>query len=89
MELDWDPVKAASNLAKHGVAFDAARDLDWERAVVDATFNHPGGEPRLVALAPIGDRLHALVYSIETRAVRIISLRRANNREIDRYEREA
>ena len=33
-------------------------------------------------------RLHALVFTIETRAVRAISLRKAKNKEVETYERE-
>jgi len=86
VRFTFDPNKAAANLAKHGVAFGSVRDIDWSVAVVfaDVRFAYP--EPRLMALAPIGSRLHALVFSVERRAVRIISLRKASNREIARYE---
>ena len=40
-------------------------------------------------MAPIGSRLHVLVFTVERRAVRVISLRKANGKEIDRYEQEA
>jgi len=43
-------------------------------------------EPRLVAFAPIGRRVHVLVFSVERRTVRVISLRKAKNKEVDRYE---
>jgi hypothetical protein len=37
-------------------------------------------------MAPIGDLGHVLVYAIERRSVRPISLHTANDKEIDRYE---
>ena len=82
----WDLNKAASNLAKHGVSFDRVEAFDWEVALVTASLKHAGGEPRLLAFSPIGNRLYALAYSIETRSVRVISLRRASNKEIIAYE---
>lgn len=85
MDYTWDPAKAASNHAKHGVAFEAAEVFGWDVASINATFGHEGGEPRLMALGPIGSRLHVLIYSTETRSVRVISLRKANNREKRRY----
>lgn len=88
MRFAWNPAKAALNLAKHGVAFEEIEGFDWDEALVRATLNHEGGEPRLVALGLISDRLHAAVFSIETRTVRLISLRKANNRELDQYENE-
>ena len=27
MEFEWDPAKSASNAEKHGISFDAAREL--------------------------------------------------------------
>ncbi len=85
MIFEWDPAKAASNVAKHGVAFEAVEAFEFEAALVLASVGQPGGGPRLTALGPIGGRLHMLVYSIETRRVRVLSLRKANNREIARY----
>ncbi|MGI4799985.1 MAG: BrnT family toxin [Janthinobacterium lividum] len=87
MLLDWDPRKRLSNLAKHSVDFASAEFFEWDVAVVYASLG--AAEPRLVAYAPIASRLHALVFSIETRTVRVIGLRKANRREIKRYEAEA
>ncbi len=88
MRFTWNAEKAASNVAKHGVAFEAASVAEMEIAVVRATLNHDGGEPRLLALVPIGNRVHALVYTIERETMHVISLRKANNREVDEYEAE-
>ncbi len=83
MRYDWDEAKRLSNIEKHGVDFVSAEDFEWDAAFIRAS--QSSNEPRLVALGPIGDRLHLLVYSIETRTVRIISLRKANKREVSLY----
>lgn len=83
MRYDWDETKRLSNIEKHGVDFVVAEGFEWDAAFVRTS--HSSNEPRLVALGPIGDRLHVLVYSIETRIVRIISLRKANKREVLLY----
>ena len=88
MLYDWSPDKAASNLAKHGVAFEAVEGFEWCTALLPATLNHAGGEPQILAYGAIGDRLHALVCSVETRCVRVISLRKANKREVRFYASE-
>ena len=88
MLYDWDNSKAATNLAKHGVAFEAVVGIEWSASLIRATLNHQGGEPRLLAFVPIGELLHALVYSVETRCVRVISLRRASQREVKFYASE-
>jgi uncharacterized DUF497 family protein len=84
MDLTWDTAKAASNLAKHGVAFEAAEAMDWETVLIRATRN-PGGQPWLLALGGIDGRLHAMVFTMDERTIRIISLRKANSREIAHY----
>ncbi len=88
MDYTWDPAKAASNLAKHDVAFEAVAEFEWETALVraDIRFSYP--EPRLTALGVIGNRVYVLAYTVERRATRLISLRKANDKEITRYEEE-
>lgn len=88
MEFEWDEAKRTANLAKHGVDLEAARQLDWTRAVVRADVRFAYGEVRLRAIAPIGLRLHVLIFTVERRAVRVISLRRANSKEFDFHEQE-
>ena len=83
MRYDWDEAKRQSNIEKHGVDFVTAEDFEWDVALVFAS--RSSSEPRLCAVAPINLRLHVLVCSIETRVVRIISLRKANKREATLY----
>ena len=51
---------------------------------VDDRFDY--GETRLVGFAPIGHRLYCVVFTERGDACHIISLRKANRKEIDRYE---
>ena len=89
MDFRWDESKRAANLAKHGIDFAEAEGFDWSVALVRADLRTDYGEVRLVAMAPIGDRLHVLVFTIRCRGLRIISLRRASTKELERYEAEA
>jgi len=86
VKFEWDPEKAASNLAKHRVSVDAAPRLDWSNSIV--TPHIAGGEPRYAALVPLGDRLRFYAYVVRSDVFRIISLRKANTREIRRYTME-
>jgi uncharacterized DUF497 family protein len=86
VHYDWDPAKAATNLAKYRVAFEVVKGFEWDDALVFASLGR--GEPRLGALGVIGGSLHFLVYSIETRCVRVISPRKANRKEVRFYEQE-
>lgn len=85
MRYDFDQAKADSNLAKHGVAFSAVVGFDFGTAKVRATAI--GGEPRLRGLGLIGQRVHVLIYTVEN-GLRVISLRKGNNREVDEWESE-
>jgi uncharacterized protein len=85
--FEWNPVKAAANLAKHKVDFaDAALSLEDPRAL---TIADPDaiGEERFVTLAadPTG-RILITVYSHSGTNRRIISARKASPGERKRYE---
>lgn len=88
MPYDWSPAKRAANITKHGIDFLAADDFDWETAFVQADTREHYNEIRLVAYGAIGDRLHAMVFTLRRPAIWIISLRKASNREISRYASE-
>jgi uncharacterized DUF497 family protein len=47
------------------------------------------GETRIRALGMLGGRLHALVFVETMKGIRVISFRRANAREVKRYEQAA
>jgi uncharacterized protein len=85
--FEWNPAKAAANLAKHKVDFaDAALSLEDPGAL---TIADPDaiGEERLVTLAadPTG-RILITVYSHSGTNRRIISARKASPGERKRYE---
>ncbi|WP_349252882.1 BrnT family toxin [Burkholderia cenocepacia] len=44
------------------------------------------GEVRWICLVPIGARLYTAIVVPRGRALRVVSLRKANNREMIRYE---
>jgi uncharacterized DUF497 family protein len=79
---EWDPEKATANMAKHGVAFEAVEHFDWATAVEAEDTRYDYGETRMQALGKIGDRYHVLVYARRGGAIRVISLRKANPREL-------
>ena len=86
--FEWDKKKNASNLADHEIDFEAINDVDWETARYLPDLRRNYREGRILAYALAGERLHAIVFTIRISGLRIISLRKANNREIDRYVEE-
>ncbi len=83
---DWDPGKARANFIKHGVMFEAAEHFDWRSALVRVDAVHSREENRYVAVGFIGERLHVMVWTPRSAAIRIIGLRKANDRERRFYE---
>ena len=87
MHYEWDENKRIANLARHGVDFVAAEKVEWETAIetIDDRFDY--GEERWVALGFIGNKLHVLIYTCRADIIRLISLRKANKREKEYYEK--
>ena len=61
VNITFDPAKDASNIAKHGVSLGEAEFIEWDDAMMWPDQRRDYGEPRMVALAPIGQRLHCVV----------------------------
>ncbi len=85
MRYDFDPGKDSSNLSKHGLSLAAAAELSWDAALVWVDDRTDYGEVRMVALAPIGEILFVVAFVDRETVRRIISLRRANRREVNHY----
>lgn len=87
MEIEFDPAKDAANIAKHGVSLALAVEMDFDTAVVVADDRKNYGEDRFRAFGIIGGRAYTfcLVFTLRGEVVRVISLRRANRREIALY----
>ncbi len=85
--FDWDEAKRAANLVRHGVDFAAVVRFDWDNAQLTADTRRDYGELRYIAVGRIGPRLHVLVFAPRAELIRIISLRKANAREVRRYEK--
>lgn len=85
MEISFDTTKDAANLEKHGISLAAAAMIEWDDALTWADDRYNYGEARMCAIAYIGERLHSVVYVDRAEARRIISLRKANLREVKRY----
>lgn len=81
---EWDESKSLKNLNERGFGFDIISDADWDYAIEISQVRN--GEKRWLALLPIDHRLYAVAYTMRGEKTRIISLRKANSREVKRYE---
>jgi uncharacterized protein len=85
MQIEFDPVKDASNQAKHGVSLALVAELEWDDALVWVDTRYEYGELRMIALAPEINVLYYVAFVDRGEVRRIISLRRANRREVKHY----
>ncbi|RKR46299.1 BrnT family toxin [Paraburkholderia sp. BL17N1] len=85
MDITYDPAKNELNIANHGVSFELAKELDWSdvMAYVDARRDYR--EIREVGFGLIGERLYCVVFTQRGNAMHIISMRKANKREVKSY----
>lgn len=89
MNVTFDPDKDTTNLAKHGMALSDAAGLEWDAALLWPDQRKDYQEARMVGLVPAGSRLFCVVFvdrpPEQPTERRIISLRKANSREVKRY----
>jgi uncharacterized DUF497 family protein len=88
VQFEWDPEKAASNLAKHGVSFDEASTVfgdPFATTVPDP--DRSASEERLLTTGLSGRRRTLIIWHTEHNdTVRIIGAREATPRERRTYE---
>ncbi len=85
MRIEFDVTKDSINREKHGVSLSLASELDWEAAWVWVDNRFEYDEARMIALAPKNKILYYVAFVMRGDVQRIISLRRANRREVKHY----
>lgn len=85
MKITFDPAKDKSNMVKHGVSLADAAELDWNSVVVKPDTRKDYLELREIGYGLIGDRLYCVVLVQRGESFHIISLRKANSREVKEY----
>lgn len=87
MQISFDAGKNERNIADRELPFVLVEQLDWATALMTQDTRKSYGEERFRVLGFIGDRLHAVVFTPRTGKVHVISLRKANSREVKHYEK--
>lgn len=87
MEFEWDETKNNANMRKHGVSFRSATGvfLDPHRLELEDTRKRYG-EQRVVTVGQIETRVFVVVYTWRYEVHRVISARKANERETKIYQ---
>jgi len=89
MGISFDPAKSERNERDRGLPFSLVAQFDWSDAVIEEDDRKVYGERRYRVLGFIGDRLHAVVFTPRAGMVHVISLRKANKREVKLHEQKA
>ncbi len=90
LTFEWDSRKARSNLTKHGVAFEEASTVFGDPlSLTIPDSEHSLGEKRYITMgSAFSGKLLVVVHTDRGDNIRIISARRANQRERKFYEEE-
>ena len=86
MEITYDPAKNNKNIAERGLPFDSVARFEFETAYIYADTRKDYSEVRYIGVGFIGQRLHVVVFAETENGIRVISLRKANEREVKAYE---
>lgn len=87
MNFEWDEAKSERCFRERGFDFAyAARAFFDPDRLIRADTRHSYGEERYRLTGKIDGRLFVVVYTPRQDAIRIISARKANQREVKHYE---
>ncbi len=85
MKFEFDPKKSASNARKHGISFREAQAL-WDDPDLLEIPARMEDEPRFVVIGRIGGRHWSGIITYREESIRIISVRRSRDKEVELYE---
>lgn len=85
MNIEYDHNKNDKNIKERGLSFELFLqfDLNTAKIVEDTRYSYP--EKRFQVYGEINKRLYVAVITPIRNGVRVISLRKANKREVKRY----
>lgn len=87
MNFEWDEAKSEACFTQRGFDFAyVARAFFDSNRIVHADTRHCYGEERYQLMGMIEQRLFVVIYTPRHDAMRIISARKANQREVRHYE---
>ena len=88
MKFEWDSRKSNANRDKHGIDFESAKALWLDENRIEIEAPHPIEERRIL-IAHFQGKFWTAVFTIrEESTIRLISVRRSREKEIELYEKE-
>ena len=81
MRVEFDQAKRAVTLAERGLDFADAINVFEGRSITFEDERRAYGESRFITIGELGERMVVIVWTLRGDSRRIISMRRANERE--------
>jgi len=85
MPFEWGPQKSIANKEKHDIDFETAKRLWSDENRVEIHASHPV-EDRWILIGKKDDKLWTAIYTLRGNAIRIISVRRSREKEVELYD---
>ena len=85
MKIDFDPIKKEKNIRERGLSFERVAEVDFNTALILPDTRKEYGETRYIALCYLDRRLHVRCFTETETGIRVVSFRKANEREAKRY----
>lgn len=85
MQIEFDPIKREKTMAERGLDFARAGEVFAGPSVTSEDARLDYREPRFVTVGVLDARMVVLVWTPRGKARRIISMRKANEREIEKF----
>ncbi len=84
LALGFDAAKSDRNQRERGLPFERVAEFDFSMARIWLDTRRVYSKPRYLAMGYLGCRLHVICFVLGEHGLRVISLRKANQREGDR-----
>lgn len=85
VQIAFDPDKNERNIRARHLPFERAAEFEFDTATMHVDLRHDYGEVRYIAVGRLDGRLHVLCFSETAMGIRVISFRKANEREVKRH----
>jgi uncharacterized DUF497 family protein len=86
MKFEWDEIKNATNKQKHGIDFDDAKEVFKDQnSLLAPDLRKDYGEERWKVIGRIYGSIISVIYTMRNNGIRIISARKASEKERNEY----
>jgi uncharacterized DUF497 family protein len=86
INLSYDQAKNERNILLRGLDFNLVKGFNWFLATIFEDTRKNYGENRFVAIGSIDGRIYVVIFTPRGNKIHVISLRKANKREVKKYE---